>query len=132
MTDQDTPPSLAKRLVNCRHFRWLPGMLVRYGDGKAWYRLTDGDGFGMPFKHVPPNPRDAWPDLTDPATLGCLLALAREAWGNLRLVAIYCEAANPGQSEGWAVQVADNRLPVPGEDYATEAEALVAALEAAP
>ena len=72
------------------------------------------------------------PDLTDPATLGCLLALVREAWGDPRLVAIYCEPAHPGQSEGWAVQRADNRMPVVGEDHATEAEALVAALEVGP
>jgi hypothetical protein len=73
------------------------------------------------------------PDLTDPATLGCLLTLVREAWGDPRLVVIYHgEAAYPGQSEGWAVQCADNRLPVAGEDYPSEGEALVAALEAAP
>jgi hypothetical protein len=72
------------------------------------------------------------PDLSDPATLGCMLALVREAWDDPRLVAIYCEAWNLGQSEGWAVQCTDNRLPVAGEDYPSEAEALVAALEGAP
>ena len=71
------------------------------------------------------------PDLTDPATLGCLLAIVREAYGQFRLVAIYCDPAN-GQSDGWAVQCAENRLPVAGEGYDFEAEALVAALEAAP
>lgn len=45
------------------------------------------------------------PDLADPATVGCLLALVREAWGNPRL-----RVSRPDRSN---------------------AEALVAALEAA-
>ena len=68
------------------------------------------------------------PDLSDPATLGCLLALVREAWGD------------PGASAGicddlyWEV---GGVLPGGGRGSfefhgATEAEALVAALEAAP
>ncbi len=78
-----------------------------------------------------PHIASSLPDLTDPATLGCLLQLVRDAWGDPRLVAIYCEPAHPGQSEGWAVQSADNRLSVAGENYENEAAALVAALEAA-
>lgn len=133
-TEPNTP--LSQRLVACKGFRWLSGMLildhgpgVRFcwaddtylngvaAEGGAWMRVRRGT---------------ALPDLADPATLGCLLALVREAWANPRLVAIYCEPAHPGQSEGWAVQAADNRLPVAGEDYGSEAEALVAALETAP
>lgn len=72
------------------------------------------------------------PDFADGPTVGGLLTLVREAWNDNRLVAIYCEAANPGQSEGWAVQRADNRLPIAGGDYASEVAALLAALEAAP
>ena len=93
-------------------------------DGDLWRVQTLGHASQV---HV-----DRVPDLSDPATLGGLLALVREAWGDPRLAAIFCEAANAGQSEGWAVQPADNRLPVAGEDYPTEAAALVAALEAAP
>ena len=131
------PTALARRAVACKRWRWMPGMLTlpfrESGPNSpvchpAWRVIYEG-GCG-PFAN--PDNNDAPPDLTDPATLGCLLAIVREAWGDPRLVAIYCEAAHPGQSEGWAVQCADNRLPVASEDYPSEAEALVAALEAAP
>lgn len=57
---------LAKRAVACDHWRWMPGMLTLEG-----YRL-DNDGWGW---HA-----GGLPDLTDPATVGCLLALVRSAW----------------------------------------------------
>lgn len=69
------------------------------------------------------------PDLTDPATVGCLLALVREAcskpavtmfWGDYWQV-VYASKVEDG--------CADNEHLGSGD---TEAEALVAALEAAP
>jgi hypothetical protein len=70
---------LAKRAINCKGWRWMPGM--RYSTD-SWRR----DGFDR----VPDDMEGAafadWldrgrlPDLEDPATLGCLLALVREAW----------------------------------------------------
>lgn len=123
---------LARRAVACPGWKWMPGMLAigRHVPGLRLVEINDGgDALNEPSASGGP----LWlPDLADPATLGCLLALVREKHGDPRLVAIYCEAANPGQSEGWAVQCADNRLPIAGGDYATEAEALVAALECAP
>lgn len=120
---------LSRRAVACKGWRWMPGMLVRYGGGEAWHRLTDGDGHGYPFRHCPPNPREAWPDLTDPATLGCLLALVREAWSDPgvsvwydRRVGLWAWMAN-----GCAHSV---HRPSDEDGYDTEAEALVAALEA--
>lgn len=147
---------LARRAVACKGWRWMPGMLAwrtTHRGERVQVRIIDG----MDRHAELADPRqaettpsgssllasgysvvDGWhrvedltPDLSDPATLGCLLALVRQAWGDPRLVAIYCEAAHPGQSEGWAVQTADNRLPVAGGDYPTEAEALVSALERA-
>ena len=116
---------LRARLVACKGFRWVSGMAY-LRRGRSHRVDPDVLSAGGSYDDT------CQPDLADPATLGCLLALVREAWGDSRLVAIFCEAANPGQSEGWAVQTADNRLPVAGDDYPSEAEALVAALEAAP
>lgn len=64
------------------------------------------------------------PDLTDPATLGCLLVLVREAYGDHRLACV------PWRLQ-WAVDRVWRRNGHLAEG-ATEAEALVAALEAAP
>ena len=128
---------LARRAVACRHWRWLPGMLARYyGDGAAWHRLTDGDGYGLPFKHRPPNPRDAWPDLSDPATVGCLLALVREAAepervpGDWPMVCTYQNAAKKWGVGTWlneSGKATFAALVLP--TYPNEAAALIAALE---
>jgi len=66
------------------------------------------------------------PDLTDPATLGCLLALVREAWGDQHL--------HVGRRiAGWGVWTSQSTpLPECVGKGDTEAEALVAALDAAP
>lgn len=56
---------LARRAVACRGWCWMPGMLVWGGD-----RVTE-DTLGIAHGVVP--------DLTDPATRGCLLELTKEA-----------------------------------------------------
>ena len=144
MTDMK---ELGRRAVACPRFRWMPGMraIGKYPNpvrthnfGENVQDLDDMEAadtfllWQQPIIHGDHGYDGPYlPDLSDPATLGTMTALVREAWGDPRLVAIYCEAAHPGQSEGWAVQTADNRLPVAGGDYGSEAEALVAALEAA-
>ena len=74
---------------------------------------------------------DCLPDLTDPATLGCLLALVREAWGCVVITSPeydYDDEARQGPNVvGWRT-VETVRWMTVGEG-ATEAEALVAALE---
>jgi hypothetical protein len=69
----------------------------------------------------------AIPDLTDPATLGCLLALVREVWREPTLSVAWAGG-------GWYVVQRIRRSvdALRWIDTATEAEALVAALEAAP
>ena len=71
---------------------------------------------------------DCYPDLSDPATLGCVLALVREAWGEDCAYACVVGVHGDG-SPKWAVR--DIRHGA-FAGFQTEAAALVAALESAP
>jgi len=72
--------ALARRAVACKGWRWMPGMLngkdgTRYMGGGAW-------AWADPYRHHAQGiAHDDWPDLTDPATLGCLLSLVADAHG---------------------------------------------------
>ena len=111
---------LAQRAVACRHWRWMPGMLwLLINEDGVCYNCDRVTQANLVFS-------DALPDLTDPATVGCLLALVREAWGAPCLYVGLLPAR-------WGVWTSQN-LPLHecvGKGL-TEAEALVAALEAAP
>ena len=119
---------LSERAVDCKHWRWLPGMLgIQLGrkwrrDGhqrssKAW--VSQGHSIKSPH-----NWEEVLPDLTDPATVGCLLALVREAYRCPTLHAWYSR-----QLGCWVVSVNGQEIDV---QESSEARALVAALEAAP
>lgn len=70
---------------------------------------------------------DVLPDLADAATVGCLVSLAREAWGCPHLSVV--GTGTPGD---WRID-AEGVVGVRDlHSYATEAAAVVAALEAAP
>ena len=75
---------------------------------------------GMNSRAIEP---DELPDLSSPATLGCLLALVRDAYGDPSFV-VRCVAGL------WYEESNTRALVARGSD--TEAEAIVAALEAAP
>ena len=141
------PGTLARRAIAAPGWRWMPGMRVfggelvldvrpghlmlaqlnRWRDDPRAYQWITIRG---------PAPADLQlPDLDDPATLGCLLAIVREAWDDPELHATLDTAASSrvwicwlraddddDSDDGW-VSLSDGR---------TEAEALVAALEAAP
>lgn len=125
MTEAQT--ALSHRAVACKGWRWMPGMPTSNG-GRVFAVDEDGScrlDFGaeeVPFWCTPETMRKMTPDLTDPATLGCLLALVREAHGQSTLSPV---------SRGlrrWCL--ADyGTTALEGE---TEIELLVAALEAAP
>lgn len=136
MTKQDMAGwTLSSRAVTCKHWRWMPGMLA-FDAGGNQHRVIEHDA-GREYittmlrdyndAHCESSARamDVTPDLADPATLGCLLHLVRQAQPDQgRWVMSSCCSAygrwytNPSRGGG--------------RDYDTEAEALVAALEAAP
>jgi hypothetical protein len=112
---------LSRRLVACKHFRWMPGVAFFEDNGLKWRVQSE--------MHAEYIYNDRCLDLSDPATLGCLLALVRKAWGDERISVAFAKA------EGRLViieshcnaMLANNRYFY-GD---TEAEALIAALEAA-
>jgi len=141
---------LARRAVACKRWRWMPGMRAigdlfrREGrvcaivgecielaldereaegdDPYGWHDQVHSSIGGIQI-----DGESRWnhlPDLTDSATLGCLLALVREAWD---MTTIYVEANFGPNDVHWQAFTPDRA--VCGN---TEAEALVAALEAAP
>lgn len=113
--------TLGQRAVACKgwRFRWMPGMRTTTGHRVLLDLPLGKSNLGR------------LPDLDDPATRGCLLALVREAWGPDHYVTI--SPATPYAGNKWEVSIEDyygNTVAV--FVSATEAEVLVAALEAAP
>ena len=149
--------ALGRRAVACPGWRWMPGMLL--DDDESEVRivrvcidpddlLVHIDGLDrarwlsqMPPSEDPADDEDV-PDFFDHATRGCLLALVREAWS-----APFAHVYREGEGDWWfdrgdgreACSRSDRHArccvggpcmrPVRGP---TEADALTAALEAAP
>jgi hypothetical protein len=101
--------------------KWLPGMLDGYGGGRyhvgeqqANCPLLDGYDYW-------PISDECWPDLRDPATLGCVEAEVEER----------CEGVTLFRANGgWSVDAWDTYWTEGSTD--SYAEALICALEAAP
>ena len=153
--------ALARRAVACKGWRGMPGMRAvgRYPDYPVRVhafgenvRDTDDMQQPEPWGWQQPTPYGDsifpgpyLPDLTDPATLGCLLSLVREAW---RCPTVYVRQSTTRRvSDGalaWEVcdlwldaeacraLGVDRQGSVGSWGHASEAEALVAALESAP
>ena len=108
---------LEKRAAACKHWRWMPGAREVRGE-----RYEDGDGPWLT-GHLP--------DLTDPATLGCLTALVAEAHG-VTLDDVHVVMRTGAAWWVWVSRsdgLGRGRVLAAGQ---SEAEALVFALEAAP
>ena len=123
MTDEQI--ALARRAVACKGWRWMPGMLAHFEHDNRRVRVTD------PACWVSTT---ALPNLSDPATLGCVLALVRKVWGCVVVTSPDYDEDEVG-CQGWNVtswRAVETVRWLPIGVGATEAEALVAALEAAP
>jgi hypothetical protein len=114
---------LARRVVACKHWRWMAGMLAAQRGSSSRVVSVDDDRVWLAGPVWCPS-EPGLPDLDDPATLGCLLRIVRDAYGQ-RGISLFTYFDDPG----WAV--IDERGDELGTGE-TEAEALVSALEAAP
>lgn len=127
--------ALSRRAVASRGWRWMPGMMrlratppTRRDHLRMEGRVPDG---GDTWDYA------AWrviPDVTDAATLGCLLALVRDAWGNPNGHIVFLGKCG-SDPRGWRFEwsTTDGQFGGGIHRYSpTEAEALVAALESAP
>lgn len=127
--------ALARRAVACPRWRWMPGMRTLAGsrvtvvEDEGAYILVLPTGWGQQI--LPDDP--GLPDLTDPATLGCILALVRKAHGPatvVRLVGVNGRGVQEWAISGRGPAVDGWHLAAPALGYwESEAEALVAALE---
>jgi hypothetical protein len=127
---------LGRRAVACKHWRWMPGMMLQWKTVKGSHyrgRVCDTWSFedegalyceGHEDRFTREELKAAWPDLSDPATLGCLLHLVREAWEVERAVVWWNE-----HDQGWVADVRPRNFVFVRD---SEAHALVAALETAP
>jgi hypothetical protein len=140
MTENEV--ELARKFTALPNWRWMPGMLVReehyagttvrlvwhdihgWNGGTlsgAWMRIAE-----MRPTHVPV--------LDDPATLGCILALVREAWNDQGIAAVVASYTNTG-AYLWRVIEGHHHgshfRAMSVKTFLTEAEALYAALDGA-
>ena len=133
----------AKRAIACKGWKWTRGMLVGNGWSVLWL-YDNGDicvgyaGDDRPPRRMKPAEcvGPLWhPELSDPATLGCLLRLVREAWGDSTLALLPVDESIPTR---WAWCEDGLRAPAmlakAYNDYGWESEALamVLLLEEAP
>lgn len=140
---------LGRRVVACKGWQWVAGMsieqmmltstkgLLTSSHGRV-LEVMDRDGLQMISASEYPFddngvPEFRWadathiPDLDDPATIGGLLEVVRSAWRD-RYASVWCDTQLSTWEDRWVYSVGGTTKT----GFSTEAEALVAALEAAP
>ena len=139
MTDEMI--ALSRSAVACKGWQWMPGMLAALdgigGDYRARVCRVDNGLFWSDATPLPYTLASYVPDLTDPATIGCLLALVREAYRDAsKLWDGHVEVRRDHRILFFVVSFRHDASGALVEDTlatgVTEAEALVAALESAP
>lgn len=134
---------LGRRAVACEGWRWMEGMTALHFDNfdNTWQRTRrlrdwkDAEEANAGYREL----EGALPDLSDPATLGCLLALVRETWKDPDLTPL---KMNGRFGHGWTIiytgyshnvwMEADHpKRPNPsnGDGWSSDVDALVTALE---
>jgi len=139
--DRDKLKRLGERAIACLGWRWVEGMRT-LDDELVVYVTPPGSEDQGPhlvqvFDERIERLRGVWlhkeqilPDLSYPSTLGAMLALVRAAWKDDTLAATYHEGEDDGVAGGWDITAGD--FSILGVQVATEAEALLLALEFAP
>jgi len=93
---------------------------------RLWVSLLGADSAGGVFvRSFCDSSGSCLPDLTDPATVGCLLALVRDAWGD----PTYLPTCLDAHDEAWVIESPKRERQT---RYGSYASVLVAALESAP
>lgn len=128
---------LGMQAVQLKHWRWLPGMMVHgvnpETNDHAWLRLRELDN-GRTVREQLALFLNPYPDLGDSATIGCLLRLTREAWDDdwMGCLGSYNHLGGVWTVYGGKPHGSRFMQRIVGVYYDSEAEALIAALEAAP
>lgn len=132
---------LGRRAVACKHWRWMNGMLLLpHAEGCECCEDRNFPRRAARLPSVFPTevnvPEVDLPDLSDPATLGCLLHLVQAAWNAAR-ISLCFSAVTPNPERTWVVPISyltirEGMRNEPSFYGRTQGEALVAALEVAP
>ncbi len=121
--------ALGRRAASWPNWRWMPGMLNGRDESRHMGALQWA--WRDPYRHHALGVEiDDWPDLSDPATMGCLTALVAQAHG-VTIDDVHVVRTTGMVWSVWVFRGDDSSYRVATHEP-SRAEALVAALEAAP
>lgn len=129
--------TLGRRAVACPKWRWLPGMVAQgiHPETNTFsFVRIEAFHISKTAKEQAEQVLNPLPLLSDAATLGCILHCVREAWQDQWMS---CQGYYKHSGGQWTIYGGKPHgsrflVRVAGEAYPSEAEALIAALEAAP